>query len=157
MEVCVSFKQGDKVQVKPEVKDPVHGWGEVKAGEVGTIASVSEEVIRIDFPSQFNWAAQPDELLLLEAAPEYAEFTPIPVPHAEFQPLPTFPPSVVPEVTKEQRKSPEKVLAYGVLKKDGKLHKAVTDRDKARSIKAKLGGKQKGVTIVTLNVGKEVR
>jgi hypothetical protein len=61
------------------------------------------------------------------------------------------------ELVVERRKSPGKVLAYGILTKEGKLHSTVTDRDKARSIKAKLGGKQQGVTIFTLQADKEIR
>lgn len=61
------------------------------------------------------------------------------------------------ELVIERRKTPGKVLAYGVLTKEGKLHSTVTDRDKARSIKSKLGGKQQGVTIFTLRADKEIR
>lgn len=61
------------------------------------------------------------------------------------------------ELAIERRKSPGKVLAYGILTQDGKLHSTVTDRDKARSIKSKLGGKQQGVTIFTLRADKEIR
>jgi hypothetical protein len=59
-------------------------------------------------------------------------------------------------VNKKVRKSPEKVLAYAVLKQ-GELHKVVQDRDVARSTKAKLGGKLAGATIVVLQAGKEIR
>ena len=65
--------------------------------------------------------------------------------------------SVEMELVAERRKSAMKVLAYGILTKEGKLHSTVTDRDKARSIKSKLGGKQKGVTIFTLRADKEIR
>jgi hypothetical protein len=61
------------------------------------------------------------------------------------------------ELVVERRKAAQKVLAYGILTKDGKLHSTVTDRDKARSIKAKLGGKPQGVTIFTLQADKEIR
>lgn len=61
------------------------------------------------------------------------------------------------EVVSDRRKSPEKVLAYGVITKAGELFTAVSDRDKARTIKAQLGGKQEGVSIVVLKVGKEIR
>lgn len=61
------------------------------------------------------------------------------------------------ELVVERRKAAAKVLAYGILTKEGKLHSTVTDRDKARSIKSKLGGKQQGVTIFTLRADKEIR
>lgn len=60
------------------------------------------------------------------------------------------------ELVSDKRKSPEKVLAYGVLK-DGELHKIVYDRDVARNTKARLGGKLAGATIVVLQAGKEIR
>ncbi|MDX9668685.1 hypothetical protein [Pseudomonas sp. P8_250] len=60
------------------------------------------------------------------------------------------------DLKKLTRKSPEKVLAYAVLRQ-GELHKVVYDRDVARSTKAKLGGKSAGATIVVLQAGKEIR
>lgn len=58
---------------------------------------------------------------------------------------------------KQARKSPDKVLAYGVLTKEGKLEDTTTDRAYARVLKAILGGKREGVTIVVLQAGKEIR
>lgn len=60
-------------------------------------------------------------------------------------------------VERKARKSPEKILGYAVLNKDGVLHESTTDREYARIIKACLGGKKEGVTIVTLKAGKEIR
>ncbi|MNI69373.1 hypothetical protein D3C73_1251150 [compost metagenome] len=84
----------------------------------------------VSFPSQRTWCAKTAEMEL--AASPFVE------PQAK-------------------RKSPEKVLAYGVLNKEGKLVDITEDRDYARLLKAIEGGKKAGVTIVTLKADKEIR
>lgn len=60
-------------------------------------------------------------------------------------------------VVDTRRKSPEKVLAYGVLCPEGDLLAVTDDRDMARQTKAAMGGKKLGVTIVKLQAGEEIR
>lgn len=124
-----SLMAGDKVRVKSGVSMPEHGWGYVRHDEVGKVTGYRDDgVLMVDFPSQKNWCAEPSEM---EVVAKLA--------------------------VKPRRKSPEKVLAYGVIEKDGSLYTSVDDRDLARYIKAELGGKQQGVTIVVLQAGKEIR
>lgn len=60
-------------------------------------------------------------------------------------------------VVDAKRKSPEKVLAYGVICPEGELLAVTEDRDMARATKAAMGGKKLGVTIVKLQAGEEIR
>lgn len=60
-------------------------------------------------------------------------------------------------VEKKARKSPEKILGYAVLNKNGETKTMTTDREFARFFKASMGGKKAGVTIVTVKAGKEIR
>jgi len=131
----VSLKVGDKVRVKPEVKRPSSGWGCVDHTSVGEVAFIGTygDLI-IDFPRHKGWSGTQADLAL--ATPEIKAAEVI--------------------VRKTKRKSPEKVLAYGIMKA-GELHEIETDRDMARLIKYELGGKRAGVTIVVLNAGKEIR
>lgn len=58
---------------------------------------------------------------------------------------------------RKSRKSPEKILGYAVINKQGVPESMTPDRDYARFLKAALGGKKEGVTIVTIQAGKEIR
>ena len=136
-----SLKVGDKVRVKSHIAMPRHGWGVVRHGDVGTVVRHREDGVTIvDFPSQKSWAAKPSEMEVVAQAAK--------------QPVLQLSPE--PVTDKPKRKSPEKVLAYGVMQ-NGELHRIVYDRDVARSAKAKLGGKSAGATIVVLTAGKEIR
>jgi len=56
------FKVGDKVRVKESVTSPARGWGYVKHGDVGTIASLHTNQIVVDFPNHKGWQAIASEL-----------------------------------------------------------------------------------------------
>lgn len=131
------MKVGDAVRVKPSVQRPKYAWGpHVSHLSVGVVADVREDYLKVDFPSHKGWNADAQDLEVLV----------------------TSSPKVSGEVVrKPPRKSPEKVLAYGIIDKDGSLYTSVDDRDLARYIKAELGGKQNGITIVTLKADKEIR
>lgn len=60
-------------------------------------------------------------------------------------------------IERKIRKSPEKILGYAVMNKHGVAESMTPDRGYARFLKAALGGKKEGVTIVTIQAGKEIR
>lgn len=131
----MSLKVGDKVRVKPEITRPSCGWGLVKHGDVGVIKVVGAfGDLTVDFPEQRHWAGHTNEMELAQKSALIKEVV----------------------VSKTKRKSPEKVLAYGIMKGD-ELHTVVHDRDKARETKLRMGGKKNAITIVVLNAGKEIR
>ena len=137
----VVFKLEDKIRIKAGVK-PLHGWGKVKAGDVGVVKFIGAgTMMLVDFPAQKGWTAEMSEMEHI-----VKQATPAPVAKVA---------EVV--VDKPRRKSPEKVLAYGIIQKDGTLHSIKYDRDEARRAKLRLGGKRDGVTIVVLTAGKEIR
>tara|TARA_B110000208_G_scaffold45824_1_gene60773 strand:+ start:214 stop:1413 length:1200 start_codon:yes stop_codon:yes gene_type:complete len=53
---------GDKVRVKSSVSKPSHGWGSVKAGDVGTLTSISGTGCTIKFPKQSGWSGKVAEI-----------------------------------------------------------------------------------------------
>lgn len=128
----VSLKVGDTVRVKSSVAQPRYSWGGyVNHQSVGVVAVIEAGYLKVDFPDHAGWNADAGDLEVLPRAVKVS-------------------------AQKQPRKSPEKVLAYAVMK-DGDLHRIVYDRDVARSAKAKLGGKSAGATIVVLQAGKEIR
>ena len=142
----MSIKEGSKVRVKPEVRNPSCGWGLVKHGEVGVVKAVGAfGDLTVDFPRHKFWAGHTREM-------ELVVDTPTAITGLTTRAITE--PEVI--VNKPKRKSPEKVLAYGIMQK-GLLHKVEFDRDVAREIKFELGGKKEGVTIVVLTAGKEIR
>lgn len=155
------FKKGDKVRVKDSVRSPYYAWGKVTRGSVGVVvrdAAENADFMAVDFPEQRNWSAKPREMELVETSLATPVEAPVTAQGSAVSALTTRVASTSQGVqTPRKRKSPEKVLAYGVILKDGSLHSVKYDRDDARSIKAELGGKQKGVTIVVLTAGKEIR
>lgn len=143
----MSFKEGDKVRVQQDIGTPRYEWGNVSHGEVGIVTRVvNTEHMLVDFPTQDSWNADPADMELVE------EYTAL-----EEQPLDTGLVEVVDPVEPKKRKTADKVLAYGIILKDGTLHSSTTDREVARTRKANLGGKPAGVTIVVLKAGKEIR
>lgn len=153
----VTFKKGDKVCVQAGIKTPTHAWGRVKPGDVGTVSFVGARgMMLVDFQKQSGWTAEMSEMELVNDSritQQGGQVTPL---GQSITGQGTHVTSLIPTVAKPKRKSPEKVLGYAVMKKD-KLHKIVTDRDIARDIKARLGGKLAGATIVVLTAGKEIR
>lgn len=132
------LKEGSKVRLKSVVARPKYGWGMTKRGDVGTVTAVGAfDDITVNFPNHSYWAGSRKEMEVVTDEVAVAKATP--------------------KVTKQKRKSPDKVLAYGVLTKEGKVALTTTDREYARLHKAKLGGKREGVTIVVLTAGKEIR
>ena len=57
-----AIRVGDRVRVKASVTSPAHGWGSVRAGDVGTVASISGTKITVDFPSQSGWSGKLAEM-----------------------------------------------------------------------------------------------
>lgn len=69
----VKFPVGTKVKLNiPEGRRPRFDWGNVKNGEIGTVVGhrkknfAGKEIVKVDFPSQENWSATPDELVAEE-------------------------------------------------------------------------------------------
>ncbi|WP_143042062.1 hypothetical protein [Paenibacillus sp. PDC88] len=63
-----TFEVGDTVKLSlTEGQRPKHGFGEVENGDIGKVASVSNSLITVDFPSQSGWSAKPNELTKLTA------------------------------------------------------------------------------------------
>lgn len=62
----VAFKPsvGDRVKLKPSVVSPRYGAGKLTMPyrEVGTVASVSGDTVRVDWPAQSGWSCPVDEL-----------------------------------------------------------------------------------------------
>ncbi|HEY9054064.1 MAG TPA: PEGA domain-containing protein [Rectinemataceae bacterium] len=59
------FKVGDSVRVQANIAEPKYGWGQVKPGEIGIVKSLPEpgsDMMRVDFPSQKDWAAKMGEM-----------------------------------------------------------------------------------------------
>ena len=56
---------GDEVRVKPSVESPKFGWGSVSHDETGRISEVRDDMVKVDFPSQTSWSADPNELVLV--------------------------------------------------------------------------------------------
>ena len=80
--------EGDRVRVRATVREPRHGWGSVRRGDVGTIRSVSLASgpscgITVDFPRQSSWAGLRGEL---ERADEAVDLT-----AGELEPNITYP------------------------------------------------------------------
>ena len=48
---------GSHVRVRPSVTRPMEGWGDVKAGSVGTVTEMTNGGVKcnIDFPEQKGW------------------------------------------------------------------------------------------------------
>mmetsp|Transcript_22393 Transcript_22393/g.49042 ORF Transcript_22393/g.49042 Transcript_22393/m.49042 type:complete len:901 (-) Transcript_22393:399-3101(-) len=46
-----NLKAGDKVRVRPDVREPKYKWGNVSHGMVGTIKQIVGDVCRVDFPA----------------------------------------------------------------------------------------------------------
>lgn len=155
----MSFKEGSLVQVQSDIGTPKYEWGNVRPGEIGRVVKVVDaEHIVVDFPSQKNWNADPADLELASMGEVLQHMFASGV--AEQVEIPDegiLQEESLRQKKKDKRKSPEKLLGYGVILRDGKLHSATHDREIARARKAKLGGKQKGVTIVVLKPGKEIR
>ena len=57
-----AIRVGDRVRVKASVTSPAHGWGSVRAGDVGTVASISGTKITVDFPRQSGWSGKLAEM-----------------------------------------------------------------------------------------------
>lgn len=73
------FKVGDYVKLSIECgKRPKYGWGGVKNGDIGKVVEVEYDgTVRVDFPNQEDWHADPSELVLVtdeEVAQAKAEF-----------------------------------------------------------------------------------
>lgn len=143
----MSFKEGDKVRVLDDIGMPKYQWGNVTPGEIGVVTKlVNSEHMLVDFPSQTDWNADPADMELVDEAALI-----------EAQLMATGLVEKVDPIEPKKRKTADKVLAYGIILKDGSLHSSTPDREVARTRKANLGGKPAGVTIVVLKAGKEVR
>jgi len=147
----MSFKVGDKVRVLEDIGSPTYDWGNVSPGEIGVVTELrSDTHMIVDFPSQLDWNANPQDMEVVATTVSTSE-------GAQAGRVVEDVLATIASEPKEKRKSPDKVLAYGILNADGTLNGWTTDRDTARTRKAKLGGKQEGITIVVLKAGKEIR
>lgn len=64
------FKVGDRVRMI--AADPAHGRGEVEVGEIGVIVSTNSQhggSFVVNFPSQEDWEAEPEDLEHVDPAP----------------------------------------------------------------------------------------
>ncbi|MEW6220808.1 MAG: hypothetical protein AB1634_14925 [Thermodesulfobacteriota bacterium] len=62
-ELQLVMTPGTLVQVRAGIDKPAFGWGEVGRGELGQVASYDEDGdLRVDFPGQKGWLADPREL-----------------------------------------------------------------------------------------------
>lgn len=162
------FKQGDKVRVKRSVTRPYYGFGpkvtHESVGQVKHDVLLGSQEVSVNFPGHSHWNGKVSELELI-AEPITAQATAVSALTSRVvstsqgvqagHTIGVLTSTLVAE--KQKRKSPDKVLAYGIILKDGSLHGIKFDRDDARREKARLGGKQRGITIVVLNAGKEIR
>ncbi|KAK2864395.1 hypothetical protein Q7C36_003549 [Tachysurus vachellii] len=57
-----SIKIGDRVRVKPSVKNPKQGWGRVTHQSVGVVKGLSEDEITVDFPEHSDWMGSVSEI-----------------------------------------------------------------------------------------------
>ena len=146
----MNFKEGDQVRVQDDIGTPRYDWGNVSPGEIGVVTKiVNAEHMLVDFPSQTDWNADPADMEVVATTVSTSEGAQAgQVVEGVLATLETEP---------KKRKTADKVLAYGIILKDGTLHSSTTDREVARTRKANLGGKPAGITIVVLKAGKEVR
>ena len=63
-----ALQVGNVVQVNKSVVNPENGWGSVSYSSVGTITSILENTVIVDFPEQSSWNALPSELQLVCAS-----------------------------------------------------------------------------------------
>lgn len=61
----MAIKVGDRVRVKPDVGEPLYGWGEIEADSVGVVKKILNDCVGIDFPEQKGWVAKIEELELV--------------------------------------------------------------------------------------------
>lgn len=69
--VVPTFKVGDRVRVKASVSTPCHGWGRVKAGDVGVVHHVPTfaNTLVVNFPAQNGWSGVQSEMELYNVTP----------------------------------------------------------------------------------------
>lgn len=154
----MSFKVGDKVRVHPDIGTPAYEWGNVRPGDIGVVTQlISVTLMVVDFPNHVDWNADPRDMELVESPKTRLVKT------SQGAMAGHVVEDILSHLTKDakarkgKRKSPDKVLAYGILNRDGKLTDITQDRDYARLLKAHGGGKKEGVTIVVLKADKEIR
>lgn len=63
------FSLGEFVEVRRDLAEPLHGWGDVQAGLCGQVAIIARDRIYVDFPTGGRWRAEPDELMNCQAHP----------------------------------------------------------------------------------------
>lgn len=125
-----ALKVGDKVRLI--VRSPFYGKGEVKFHDVGTVKRISDSgVIYVDFPAQRNWMAKPSEL----------ELASVPVKASE------------PRADRTQ--APVYVVVHEERQEDFLL--VTEDREEARRVKTRKGGKRAGYIINLYAKVKEIR
>lgn len=125
-----ALKVGDKVRLI--VRSPFYGTGEVKFHDVGTVKRISDSgVIYVDFPAQRNWMAKPSELELASVPVKASE------PRADRTQAPVY------VVVHEERQEDFLIVTE--------------DREEARRVKTRKGGKRAGYIINLYAKVKEIR
>ena len=60
---------GDRVKIRADVSEPVHGWGSITHSSVGTVKSLTDFKLEVDFPEQREWRGKRSEFELVSSAP----------------------------------------------------------------------------------------
>lgn len=125
------FAVGDKVRMIVEGSEPFYGQGEVEFGDIGTITHSGDDgVCVVDFPAQSGWMARQHELELV----------------------------VEEESTKtraDRTTAPVYVVVHEERQEDFLI--VTEDREEARRVKTRKGGKRAGYIINLYAKVKEIR
>ncbi|XP_056115922.1 E3 ubiquitin/ISG15 ligase TRIM25 [Rhinichthys klamathensis goyatoka] len=61
------FKVGNRVSIRPSVKEPKHGWGSITHNSIGVIKKIQGESLIVDFPEQIEWTGVLSEMELVSS------------------------------------------------------------------------------------------
>lgn len=67
----VKFKVGDKVKLISD--NPKYGLGDIEKGDIGTVKSIYDDELVIDFLKQDDWRGVEEEFELVEEGTEEQE------------------------------------------------------------------------------------
>lgn len=60
-----TIKVGDRVRVKPSVKNPKHGWGNASHQSIGIVTSIQGQDLSLNFPANMCWEGTLTEMELV--------------------------------------------------------------------------------------------
>lgn len=68
MATTADFSVGDAVRVT--ATHAKYGWGHVNPGDIGVVIQINNIFVRVDFPHQHEWMADPNEIEIIEMTGE---------------------------------------------------------------------------------------